>query len=480
MASAKKNYIYNSCYTVLNMLLPLVTAPYLARIIGKEGVGTYAFCFSIAQYFVLIAKLGLVNYGTREIAKCRRDKNALSSIFVNLFCLQCLATCIITIAYFFYAIFWAGDLQKYALIFFIWVAGSLLDIDWFWFGLEEFKKVTIRNVIVKIITVICIFVLVKTKSDVWLYALIIVIGNVIGYISIWIGLRKRVKIAKAKWSEMKNHIAPCLIMLIPVLALNIYRSMDKVMLGAISSMAETGLYDNGEKLVYCLSGLISSFGTIMLPKMSNLAQENQQEKIKYYISKSFKLIAILTSIMTFGLISISDNIILLLFGKEFQKSSLILTMTAPTLLFMGFGNVVRTQYIIPYKKDEIYVKSILFGSIINLVANILLIPHFASIGAVVGTLLAEAFVPFYQFMRLKNEFNFANDFVKALPYIAIGLVMCFSTKLIQYALGTSTFTLIFQIVVGGIIFIGLSFVYIRRFDLEIAGIFKQVLRNRKK
>lgn len=479
MASSVKNYIYNSLYSVLNMLLPLATAPYLARVLGKTGVGLYAYSFSVVQYFVLIAKLGLVNYGTREIAKVRDNNKELSQMFSTLFCMQCIATVILTIAYINYIHFFAGQHKTVAAIFLIWLMGSFLDIDWFWFALEQFKKTAIRNIFVRLITVFCILIFVKSIEDVPLYAFIMAASYVIGYATIWIGIGKSVHFSRPSLSRMKQYILPCVIMLIPVLALNVYRSMDKVMLGAMIDMAETGIYDNGEKLIYCLVGFITSLGTVMLPKMSYLIEKGDIEQSKKYTSISLRFIIFMTSGMTFGLIGVSKSIVLVLFGNEFLKSAQILSLCAPTLIFIGWSNVIRTQYVIPRKRDDIYIKSILFGAIVNLCINVLLIPGFQSTGAVIGTLCAEFFVPFYQYLRLHKEIDYKKNAAVSLPYVFIGCIMAAILKGLDRMMGTSFMTLIVQVISGGLIYIACSLIYLSKFDREMMGFLKNMLRLKR-
>ena len=346
-------------------------------------------------------------------------------------------------------------------------------------GLEEFKKVTIRNVVVKLLTVICIFLFVKEKNDVPIYSFIMVMGYVIGYIAIWIGIKRKIYFSKIQLSEVRKHLVPCIVMLIPVLALNIYRSMNKVMLGSMVGMAETGIFDNGEKFIYCLSGLITSLGTVMLPKMSYLVEKNDVQQIHKYISLSIKFIVIMTSAMAFGLMAISNSLVYVMFGIAFQKSAIVLFLSAPTLIFMGWSNVIRTQYIIPHKKDDIYIKSTLFSAIINMLINIMLINRFLSVGAVIGTLIAEFFVPFYQYLRLRKEINYRKHLVAVIPYVLIGIGMVLILKFVEQLMGISIITLIVQTVLGGIIFVTCSVIYIYKCDKELLHFIMSTLKIRK-
>ena len=476
--SAKINYLYNSLYTILNMFLPLITVPYLSRILGTEGIGIYAFNFSVAQYFVLIAKLGLVNYGTREISKAK-NKHDKSVIFSNLFIMQVISTILVSIFYILYFIFFVKINHLISIIFFVWIFFSFLDIDWFWFGEEEFKKLSIRNIIIKLLTIIVIFIMVKEENHVWLYSLIMVIGYIAGYLSIWFGVRKKIDFEKADFKEIKKHFIPCIVMLIPVLALSIYRSMDKVMLGALTNMSETGIYENGEKLIYCLSSLISSLGTVMMPKISYLVEQKDEKKINDYILKSLKFMMIMTSAMSFGLMSISNEIVPIIFGKDFIRSSDILFLCSPILLFMGWSNIFRTQYIIPHKFDSIYVKSITFGSIINLISNFIFIPRLGAIGAVIGTLIAEAFVPLYQYLKLRKKLNYSFYLKNVVIYPIIGIIMFITLKTIENFFSSTVVMLLIKLSIGTIVYSALVYLYIRFKDKELYEYIKNILKFRK-
>lgn len=443
------------------MLLPLVTAPYLARIIGAEGVGIYAYNYSVAYYFMLIAKMGLINYGTRNISKVKNDRALLSREFSSIYYMQILSTLVISLLYIIYLFFIVNDNILVAKLFTIIVIGTAIDIDWVLFGLEQFKKVTIRNIIIKSLTVCFIFLLVKSISDIWLYALIMSVGYFIGYVSIWFGISKHIKLVKVRWSEIMAHLKPCLILLVPVLAMNIYRTMDKVMTGALSTMTETGYFDNAEKIIQCLCGFIASLGTVMMPRISSMISNNEKQKTIEYFGLSMHYIAFLTSAMAFGLISISNSLVPILFGSEFYKSINMLMLLSITLIFIGWGNVIRTQYVIPYNRDSIFLVSVILGAVVNVFFCFLLIPFYGALGAVIGTIFAEFTAPLYMTIKLKKELPFKSYFLNAVPYLIIGILMCASLKSIEWILNPGLFTMLIQVVLGAIIYIAASALYIK-------------------
>ena len=321
--------------------------------------------------------------------------------------------------------------------------------------------------------------MIKNKEQVWLYVLIMVIGYLLGYISIWFGISKKINFKKPNIRIIKKHLLPCAIMLIPVLALSIYRSMDKVMLGAMTNMTETGIYENGEKLIYCLSSLISSLGTVMMPKISYLVEIKNEKKINDYILKSLKFMMIMTSAMTFGLMSISNGIVPIIFGRKFLDSTSVLFFCSPILIFMGWSNVFRTQYIIPHKLDSIYVKSITYGSIINLISNIICIPKYGAIGAVIGTLIAELFVPAYQYLKLRNKIQYSLYIKQVIAYPIIGLLMLILLKSVEKLLGTSLYVLIVQMILGAIIYLALTYLYIKFKDEQLYKYIMNILKLKK-
>lgn len=477
--SVKVSYFYNSLYVVLNMILPLIAAPYLSRVLGVDGIGTYAYNYSLAQFFILIAKLGLVNYGARELSRAKNAEEK-SAIFSNLFAMQIISTTIASACYLLYFMLFTNTNYMIAAIFFVWVLFSFLDIDWFWFGEEEFKKVSMRNIAVKLLTVLSTFLIIKKSDQTWVYALITVVGSIVGYTSIWFGVKKRVRIQKPKLSTIRRHALPCSVMLIPVLALSIYRSMDKVMLGAMSGMNDAGIYENGEKLVYCLSCLISSLGTVMLPKMSYLAEIKDEEKIREYMLRSLKFMVMLTSAMSFGLMSISGSVIPIIFGESFARSSNVLFLCAPILIFMGWSNVFRTQFIIPHKLDSIYVKSIAFGSVINVTLNLILIPRFAIVGAIIGTLAAEVFVPLYQYNKLRKKIPYALYLRETAAYVIIGAIMFAVLMGVEAWLGRCIVALLIQIAIGSILYVLLTLLYIRAKDKKLYAYVNSIIKRKVK
>lgn len=461
MSSIKRNYIYNTVYNILNMLIPLVTAPYLARMLGTEGVGTYAYYFSIAQYFVIFAKLGLADYGTRYLAVLRDDDEAFRDGFTNIFVMQLSVTLFVSITYGAFVYFIAAE-KTMASIFGLWVAFTVFDTDWLLFALEDFKTAAFRNSIVKVASTILILIIVKNVGDLWKYATITTISYEAGYVFLFERCRTYISFKYVTPKKVISHIKPSLLLLVPILAMNIYRTMDKVMVGIFSGMDETGLYEYAEKFINCLMSFFASLGTVMLPRISNLLAHNKNDTVAKYISNSMCFFIFLGCGMCFGVSAIADSLIPILYGENFAGSIILLKLLAITLIFIAWGNVIRTQYVIPSKRDNIYIGSILTGALVNLIANLILIPRYDAVGACIGTILAEFSVVVFQFIRLHRDLPYLQYLKNTLPFVFFGIIMLIFCNLIEEILGLGVVTMILQVIFGFLLYCALSYFYLVR------------------
>lgn len=465
--SVKKNFIYNFSYQILVMILPLATTPYISRVIGAEGVGTQAYTYSIANYFVLFAMLGINNYGNRSIAMIRDNKDKLSRTFISIYMLQIITSTIMIIMYGLYIIFIAKENKIILAIQAIYIIGALLDINWFFFGIEEFKLTVIRNTIIKLASVLSIFIFVKNSDDLYLYSLILALSTLISQMVLWGYLKKYIKFTRITKEEIFSKVRPIFILFIPVIAVSIYKIMDKIMLGSMSSMIQVGYYENSEKIMNIPIGVITALGTVMLPKMSNLYANGNESEGKKYIGLSLEFIMFISFGAMFGLIGVSPVLIPIFLGNKFIDCINIVSVIAVTIVFLAWANVIRTQFLIPKKKDKIYIVSTTIGASVNLLINFLLIKRYGAIGASIGTIFAEASVCIYQSIMVRKELNI-KSYIKRVSFYSIpGIIMCISIRMLGDILGKSVFTGLIQIGVGGVIYVGLCLIYMILIKNEI-------------
>ena len=417
-----RNISYNFFYQILILIIPFITAPYLARVIGAEGIGTYSYTNSIALYFTYFTMLGLNNYGNREIAKCGADIKSRTNTFNELYYCQLMCFVFSLAMYIVYMIFGAED-KKAALLQLIFLFSALFDINWFFFGIEEFKLTVVRNTIVKIIVVLLVFLFVRDSEDIYLYIFFMCSGYLVSQILLWIFLPKYIEEIKPRKEGIKKHFINEVKLFIPVIATSIYKIMDKIMLGAISNNSEVGYYENAEKIINVPIALICAIGTVMLPRISaNIINKKNKESRKFLDTTMFFSLGFSTC-FSFGILALGEEFSILFYGKEFAYSGLIMKYLSITIIFLSIGNVVRTQYLIPNGKDKEYILSAIIGAVINIISNLILIPIKGAIGAAIGTVLAEILVCTYQLWHSKEYINVKKYIHWTVKYVFIGCIM---------------------------------------------------------
>ena len=463
MKSVKKNIIYNVLYQLLILIVPLITIPYISRILGADGVGTYSYTYSIAYYFMIISLLGINNYGNRTIAKSRDNKKIMSQNFWNIYFIQLFMSIIMIVLYILYMLIFNNQYTIIAWLQIFFIISSMFDINWFFFGIEEFKLTVTRNSILKIITLVLIFTLVKKPTDLWKYTLIMSASTLVSQLILWPFLLKKIeKIEKIDFKTLKVHFKQCLILFIPVIAVSLYKIMDKVMLGYLSDVAELGFYEQAEKIINVPCAIITALGTVMLPRISNLVANKNHEKVISYIEKSINVIMFLAFPMMFGIIAISHNFIPMYLGADFSKSATILNLLSVTIIFSSFANVLRTEYLLPHELDKIYIWSVIGGAIVNLAANFLLIPKYSGIGASIGTIFAEFFVFFVQSFALRKKIPIANYLKSVLPFFGKSMIMFLIVYSINFMqIHNVLIRILLQVTLGIVIYGVMNVGYIR-------------------
>lgn len=480
MKSLQKNFLYNVLYQILLVILPLITAPYISRTLGATAVGVYSYTYSVAYYFLLIAMLGIGNHGNRSIAAVRDDRKKMNKTFSSIYSLQVITFSIAILAYAIYLVLFVKDNRLIVLLQLIYVTSGLFDIGWLFFGLEQFKLTVARNTLIKISTVVLMFVFVHKPSDLWKYTLIMSAGTLFSQAYLWLYVKKYVSFEKCSVKEITSNIKPVLILFIPVLAYSIYKVMDKIMLGNMSSYDQVGFYNNAEKIINIPMGIITALGTVMLPRMSNIVANGDKKRVDDYIRISAKLVTLLSSAIAFGLMGVSSVLAPVFFGDEFIACGEIIRLLSVTVFFIAWANVIRTQYLIPNKRDSIYLTSTMVGAILNLIINWMLIPKYQANGAAFGTIVAELSVMLVQMVAVKNELPMRKYIMSYSPILIIGLIMAVLVDRIGIKLGVSVSTLAIQILAGGFFFCIATIAYLRISNDEMWRLGLDSIKKRKK
>ena len=448
-----KNYLYNLGYQVLIIILPLITTPYVSRVLGAKGIGTYGYTNSITQYFILFGCIGLNLYGQREIAYYQKDIEKRSKVFFELLLLRIITVSISIILYY----FTFCQNATYGYIFSIQiidVIASMFDISWLYQGMEDFKKIVVRNTLVKICGLIIIFMFVKSPADLPIYVLSYSATLLLGNLSMWMYLPKFVKKVNLKHLNIQKHLRPTIVLFLPQIATSIYTMLDKTMIGALTgNTAEVGYYEQSQKIIKMAMTLATSLGTVMLPRVANLFKEGKIEEVKESMYSSFKFISFLTFPLCLGLIGISKGFVPWFFGKGYGKVVLNMMIISPIIIIIGYSNVIGTQFLLPTGRQKEYTLSVCTGTIVNLICNLLLIPQFLSYGAAIATVIAELSVTMVQVIATRKTFSFKYVFKLVYKYIIAAVLMLIVLLILNTIMPVGIIYTIIQMVIGGLIYL---------------------------
>lgn len=448
-----QNFIYNTAYQILVLIAPLITTPYVSRVLGATGIGIYSYAQSIAMYFVLVGAVGTTLYGQREVAYVQKEPEKRTEIFWEVAIFRFVAVSVCTILY--YAVFVIHG--KYTMVYRILtleILATAFDISWFFMGMENFKLTVIRNTIIKLCGIILVFVLVRTPEDVPLYTMCLTLPIFIGNISLWFSLRKYlVKLNHSVLPGIAKHIKPVLILFLPQVASEVYLVLDKTMLGMFgSNIDQVGYYTQAQKIVKIVLMIVTSLGTVMLPAMSSAFAQGKQGEIVKSIKLAFKFIFMISFALLFGLIGVASRFVPIFFGEGYNLVVPLIILMAPILLIIGISNVIGKQFLLPTQQQGAYTVSIVVGACVNFMLNLILIHFLDAVGASIATIFAELSVTMVQIWYVRNQLPLRDCFVSIFRYLLLGLIMLGTVWGIGKMLPDGVVSLCIMIVVGMLVY----------------------------
>lgn len=457
--SIKKNVIISTLYQILLVITPLITAPYISRVIGADGIGAYSYTSSIQVYFSLFAALGTAEYGLREISRARMNVEKRSRLFWEIELVSVLTSVFILLLWGIFICFQHQYFTMY-LILTLNIFNTMLDISWFFNGLEQFQYTVTKNAIVKVVGVVLILLFVKSPKDTDLYVFIMTASTLLGTMSMWLSLHKFVIKTKINLSSLKKHFHETAIYFIPTIATSIYTSMDKTLIGLIThSAAENAYYEQATKIINLVKALtFTSVNAVLGARISFLFFQEKYSEIKKNIHLSIDYVMFIGVGICFGLISISNTFVPVFFGSGWGKVVLILQLFSPQVIIIGISNCLGSQYYTPAglrKKSAMY---IIIGAIVNLILNLILIPKFASAGATFASIIAELTI---SILYLKNSDGYLD--IKFLGHILwkkviAGILMCLVIILYGFWNQPDIIKLFIQFLTGSLTYILTLFV----------------------
>lgn len=472
--SIAKNYIYNLIYQLLTILLPLITTPYLSRVLGAESIGVYGYTISIATYFILFGSLGIAMYGQREIAYLQEDKQSRSRTFWEI-CIIRFIMIALAVGIFYFAFASKGEYTVYYKILILYIISNAIDITWLLQGLEEFDKTVIRNIIVKFLSIVCIFVFVKKSTDLWKYMLIYSLAELLGNATMWMYLPRYIEKIHIKSLQILKHIKPTIALFIPQIAVQIYTVLDKTMLGNIlGDMTQVGLYEQAQKVVRAEIIIVTAMGAVMGSRIASIYATGKKEEIVKELKKSFNFVMLLAIPMMFGTMAVANKMVPWFYGEGFEEVGLLLIAFSPMILAIGLNNITGTQYLIPTKRQKQFTITVTIGAIINVILNYILINLVGTVGAVISSVVAEISILITQLIIIREEINIFEIFKPAIKYLVSGITMYIIIFGLASVMNVSIINTVIQVIIGALIYFVLLLIFKDKF---LKDVINQIISN---
>lgn len=469
--SLKFNFILSTAYQVLGVIMPFITAPYISRILGAGNIGIYSYTNSIETYFAMFAALGTVTYGTREIATKRDNEYERSKAFWEIELLSVITSGIISVLWIGWSLF-NTEYRIYYLILTINLLSSMFNISWLFAGMEYFKGSIIPQIILKIVGVIAQLTLVKTADDLGLYMIIVALTTFLSNVTMWFMVPKFVKSVPFKDLRIAPHFRETLVYFIPSVANTLYSAADKTMIGALTHNSyENGFYEQATRIITLADAVVvRGFNMVMQSRNSYYFSLGKFDEMRDGIRKSIDFVLFIGIGMTFGIIGIADRFVPLFFGKGYDNTILILRVLSPVIVVSALSGCISGQYYTPANLRKQCTMYLIFGTIINLVLNAILIPNFLGVGAAIASVLAEMVILVLYSINARSFMNIGRAIIKqATKKIAIGTVMLGIVLIIGKVIDNALLAVIIQVIIGAGIYIVLLYLLKDSFVYHLRG-----------
>lgn len=455
------NYVYNLIYQILALVVPFILTPYVARVLSPEGIGEFSYTTTIVGYFVLAGNLGIATYGQLEVAKTRNDPKKCSKMFWEILLTRFITMSISLFIYMLYVIFGHSMYTMMYRVLIVQIVASALDISWLLQGLEEFKKIVLRNVIIKISGVILVLLFVREEGDLYKYALLMNGVILLGNMSLWTYVPKFLTSVKMAEFRVWTHLKQSFVYFIPSIATTLYLTLDKTMIEWFSTTtAENGYYEQAQKIEQMAVTAVTSLSVVTMPRMALLFNEKKNAEMRHIFGKTIRFVLFLSIPMCVGFISVADIFIPIYLGSGYETSAVLLKIFSFLLVIVGLNNAFGKQILIPLGKQKKYNIGVIIGALVNFSLNLILIPRLLSVGAAIASVIAEGVI-LIVFMLFSKEFYNGFEVIKlAKNYIVASIVMAILIKFISIWLDEGLQSLIIQILTGGVAYL-LSLFFMR-------------------
>lgn len=447
-----KNYLYNVVYQILLLLLPLITVPYISRVLGPELVGINSYTNSWMTFFMLVGQMGIALYGNREIAYHRDNVKDRSRIFWGIELLQSMTILLALTTYVIVVLLFSTTFQRYFLLQSLWIIAAGVDVSWYFMGMENFQRIVFRNMIVKLASVALIFLIVKGHDDLGKYIALMGLSNLVGNLTLWPYLRKEIKWVPIKLWRPFQHFYPALLLFIPTITTQIYQVVNRLMLGRMSTQNQLGQFQNADQIVKVVLAVVTASGQVMLPHIANKFSNGDVKGICESLYNSFDFITALAVPMMFGIMAIAKPFAPWFLGAQFNDAGTLMMIEAPIILFIGWSNVTGTQYLMPINRTKEFTISVTLGAVVNVIANLFLIAFWGAKGASLATVISELTVTVAQLFYIRGTIRRRQLFKNVWKYLLSGMLMFIIVYRLASVIKMTVANLVLEVALGAAVY----------------------------
>lgn len=402
--SVQFNFVMNAILTVSSFVFPMITFPYASRVLLVENYGKVTFATSVLTYFAMFAALGIPNYGIRACARVREDKVKLSRTAQELMIINLITSAITYVAFFVSLIFVKRFQQDSTLLIInsVSILLNTLGVTWLYSALEQYSYITVRNIVCKIISIILMFIFVHNPSDYVIYGAIAMVASGGSNLLNFLNLRKCIILKPLGNYHFKQHLKPIFIFFATSVAISVYTNLDTVMLGFMTDDTQTGLYGASVKVKNLLTGVVSSLGNVLLPRLSLYVSNQESDKFYETLSKVLNFLLLISLPLTIYFVFYSRTSILLFSGAEYEGATLPMQLLMPTVFLIAISGLTGNQMLVPLGRERVVMTSVICGALVDFGLNWLFIPKWGAAGAAAATLVAEFVVLVVQLFFLRS------------------------------------------------------------------------------
>lgn len=478
--SMAKNAVFNVAYKALSVVFPLITISYASRILGPSGIGIVNSAQNLVTYFVMFASLGVPAYGVRTIAQNKNKPLLCNKVFTELFVINLVSTLICSVAYFVFVFLFCEyrPVLQLNILFGTLVLFNIFNLDWLYQAYEEYKYIAIRSFIIKLLSLILLVIIVRKPSDLFSYSIIVCFGTVGNYVFDMVKLKNYVKF-DFKNINVYKHLKPIFVFFASVIAIELYSLVDVTMLTYMTTSEHVGYYANASKIVRCIAGTITAIGAVLMPRLSLYFSEKRNSEFKIAVSKTFKIILILTVPSCLGIILTAKKIVPIMFGEEFLPAINTLCVLSPLVIFIPLSGGVGAQILQTTNNEKLCFVSVCSGAIVNIILNAIFIPIIQENGAAAASVITEGVVTIMMLVFSKKIVKVDMNVRYIVSIILASFLMFVSVTLCDVLLSglPMLFYLILEVAIGIVVYFLILFITKNDVIKEIFNMFKNKMKK---